>query len=168
MRAIALIVSFVLAATASAASVARPPATDVTNAVDTAADKPYPTDDGGLKINVTLHVTCDRRTRTNDVISVAYNLTLVDGTKIESTKPGESFKFTLGVGEVIDGWDMGLKYMCIGERRTLTIPPEFGYGAEAVGAIPSNSTLIFYTELMGIDGVPNPGMPIVTPSTTKQ
>ena len=44
--------------------------------------------------------------------------------------------------------------MCIGEKRTLTIPPELGYGNRAMGkAIPADSTLVFETELMGIQGV---------------
>lgn len=46
--------------------------------------------------------------------------------------------------------------MCIGEKRTLTVPPSYGYGQRAMGPIPAGSTLIFETELMGIDGVEKP------------
>lgn len=50
-------------------------------------------------------------------------------------------------------WDQGLLDMCIGEKRTLTIPPEFGYGSRGVGPIPAGSTLVFETELVAIEGV---------------
>lgn len=50
-------------------------------------------------------------------------------------------------------WDQGLLDMCIGEKRTLTIPPEFGYGDRGIGPIPGGATLVFDTELVGIDGV---------------
>lgn len=53
-------------------------------------------------------------------------------------------------------WDQGLLDMCIGDKRTLTIPPELGYGQRAIGPIPAGSTLIFETELVGIDGVEAP------------
>ncbi len=43
--------------------------------------------------------------------------------------------------------------MCIGDKRKLTIPPEYGYGERAMGPIPAGSTLIFETELVGIEGV---------------
>ncbi|KAL1890433.1 Peptidyl-prolyl cis-trans isomerase fpr2 [Sporothrix stenoceras] len=94
----------------------------------------------GITIEVTHKVTCDRKTRNNDVISMTYALSLLDGTKVESTAPGETFTFTLGAGEVIQGWDMGLTDMCVGEKRKLTIPPEYGYGLDTVGPIPGNST----------------------------
>jgi FK506-binding protein 2 len=50
-------------------------------------------------------------------------------------------------------WDRGLLDMCIGEKRTLTIPPELGYGDRGVGPIPAGATLVFETELIGIKGV---------------
>lgn len=46
--------------------------------------------------------------------------------------------------------------MCIGEKRTLTVPPSYGYGQRSIGPIPAGSTLVFETELVGIDGVPKP------------
>lgn len=51
-------------------------------------------------------------------------------------------------------WDQGLLDMCIGEKRKLTIPPEYGYGDRGVGPIPAGATLIFDTELVEIEGVP--------------
>jgi len=53
----------------------------------------------------------------------------------------------------VDRWDEGLIGMCIGEKRKLTIPSELGYGDQDVGSIPAGSTLVFETELIGIQGV---------------
>ena len=51
--------------------------------------------------------------------------------------------------------------MCIGDKRKLTIPPEFGYGDRAMGPIPAGATLIFETELVGIEGVEKEEQPAV-------
>ena len=64
----------------------------------------------------------------------------------------EPFRFPLGQGYVIQGWDQGLQGMKVGGRRTLHIPPELGYGAQgAGGVIAPNETLIFVVDLLDVD-----------------
>jgi peptidylprolyl isomerase len=62
----------------------------------------------------------------------------------------QAFTFTIGVGEVIAGWDEGILGMKVGERRRLIIPPELAYGAEGSGAVPPNETLIFDVHLIDV------------------
>merc|ERR1712169_145548 len=111
-----------------------------------------------LKIEKTQTVACDRRTQKGDMVSMHYHGTLADtGNKFDASYDrGQPLRFKVGSGQVIKGWDQGLLDMCIGDKRTLTIPPELGYGQRAIGPIPAGSTLIFETELVGIDGVPKP------------
>jgi FKBP-type peptidyl-prolyl cis-trans isomerase len=86
------------------------------------------------------------------LITVNYLGTLLDGTKFDSSYDrGTPFQFTLGAGEVIQGWDQGFAGMKVGGKRKLTIPPELGYGASAMGSIPANSTLVFEVELLKVE-----------------
>lgn len=118
-----------------------------------AASTTAPTDE--LRIDTTRSVACTRKTHNGDKISVHYNGTLAsDGTEFDSSmRGGVPFTFELGANYVIKGWDLGLLDMCIGERRTLTIPARLGYGRSGSGPIPGDATLVFETELMGIAGV---------------
>lgn len=98
----------------------------------------------------------EKISKKGDVLVMNYTGRLTNGTVFDSNVDPkfnhvEPFKFVLGAGQVIAGWDEGLLGMKIGEKKTLTIPPEKGYGARAVGPIPANSTLIFDVELVGIE-----------------
>jgi|TARA_B100001750_G_C15433323_1_gene559486 peptidylprolyl isomerase/FKBP-type peptidyl-prolyl cis-trans isomerase FkpA len=88
-----------------------------------------------------------------NIVTVNYTGLLEDGTKFDSSlNPGRTpFRFTVGAGQVIKGWDEGLIGMKVGGKRKLTIPPELGYGSRDNGPIPANSTLIFEIDLLGIE-----------------
>ena len=86
-----------------------------------------------------------------DTVEINYVGTLANGTKFDaSADHGGPFTTQIGVGQVIKGWDEGIIGMKIGGKRKLVIPPSLGYGGQAVGSIPANSTLIFQVQLVGI------------------
>lgn len=88
---------------------------------------------------------CTRKTKNGDVVSVHYTGSLEDGKVFDSSlERGTPIKFELGSGRVIKGWDIGVQDMCIGEKRKLTISPDFGYGSRGIGPIPPNAVLRMY------------------------
>ena len=105
----------------------------------------------GMKIEI-LKEGQGNEAKNGDIVTVHYVGTFEDGTKFDSSVDrGRPFSFTLGVGQVIEGWDLGVLGMKVGEKRKLTIPSDLAYGSGGVpGAIPPDSTLIFEVELLGI------------------
>lgn len=110
-----------------------------------------PSNTEGLKIEE-LKVGTGAEATPGKTVTVHYTGWLTNGTKFDSSVDrGQPFKFHLGGGQVIQGWDKGVAGMKVGGKRKLTIPPELGYGARGVGPIPPNSTLVFEVELLGVE-----------------
>ncbi|XP_034029455.1 peptidyl-prolyl cis-trans isomerase FKBP14 [Thalassophryne amazonica] len=101
---------------------------------------------------------CSRKSKYGDMLLVHYEGFLESNATMfhSSRKQGDQKPvwFTLGIREVLKGWDKGLQDMCAGERRKLTVPPSLAYGKEGKGKIPPSSTLIFDVELMEIRNGP--------------
>ncbi|QAX84458.1 peptidylprolyl isomerase [Pseudomonas sp. DTU12.3] len=91
--------------------------------------------------------------KNGDTVTVHYTGRLLDGSKFDSSLDrGKPFKFILGSGHVIKGWDEGVSRMTLGEKSVLTISPDFAYGELGhLPVIPARSTLKFEIELLGIN-----------------
>jgi len=85
-------------------------------------------------------------------VSVVYIGTLQDGTRFDASLDKEApYVFTIGTGEVIQGWDEGIMSMKVGGRRKLIVPPGLAWGASGSGdVIPPNATVLFEIQLLGV------------------
>ena len=125
-------------------------AADLKPMTNPAEKKDLVTTDSGLKYTDVTEGT-GASPEVGQVVTVHYTGTLEDGTKFDSSRDrGQPFKFKIGVGQVIKGWDEGVGTMKVGGRRNLVIPPELGYGSRGIGPIPPNSTLLFDVELLKV------------------
>ncbi|XP_077446110.1 peptidyl-prolyl cis-trans isomerase FKBP14-like [Stigmatopora argus] len=99
---------------------------------------------------------CHRKTKYGDMLLVHHKGYLENGTKFHDSRGNRAdgdklaIWFTLGIKEVLKGWDQGLQDMCIGEKRRLVIPPALAFGKEGKGKIPPGSTLTYIIELLQI------------------
>ncbi|XP_070566241.1 peptidyl-prolyl cis-trans isomerase FKBP4-like [Ptychodera flava] len=112
-----------------------------------------PNKDGGVLKTIITEGSGTETPIKGDHVEVHYVGTLLDGTKFDSSRDrGEKFSFTLGEGQVIKAWDMGVATMKLGEVCVITCKPEYAYGKRAQGKIPANSTLVFEVELFSFEG----------------
>lgn len=104
----------------------------------------------GLKVK-DLKVGVGAEAVVNATVRVHYTGWLMDGTEFDSSLNGDPFSFSIGAGNVIPGWELGVEGMRVGGRRELIIPPELGYGMRgAGGVIPPNATLKFEVRLLAV------------------
>lgn len=159
-RPMLLLVLFVAATLAGCASAPAPtpptPAAAVTPApaaaVPAVAGVKEVTTSSGLKY-VDLIVGDGAPAEDGMTVAVHYTGWLTDGTKFDSShdRGDQPFAFQLGAGQVIRGWDEGVRGMRVGGKRKLTIPPDLGYGERgAGGVIPPNATLVFEVEFVSV------------------
>jgi len=120
---------------------------------------PQPGDEKLVKKDITVGTGAE--TKAGDTVTVNYLGTLENGAKFDSSYDRNTpFSFTIGKGEVIRGWELGLLGMKVGGKRDLIIPPELGYGAQTQGPIPPNSVLKFTIELLDTKNIGSQGIEI--------
>jgi len=119
-------------------------------AADEGDEMKYQTTASGLKYQITRSGDGEPA-QAGDTVVMHYRGLLEDGSQFDSSYDRNTpFRFELGAGRVIKGWEEGVALLREGDSATFIIPPELGYGARSVGPIPANSTLIFEVELLEI------------------
>ncbi len=107
--------------------------------------------DSGLRYQI-IQEGNGKKANKGDQISVHYKGQLIDGTVFDSSyKRNQPLDFTVGIGQVIAGWDEGLQLLKVGDKARLVIPSNLAYGSQgAGGVIPPDAPLIFDVELMDV------------------
>jgi FKBP-type peptidyl-prolyl cis-trans isomerase len=144
--------AFVFFATMASAACSKAPDEPVSD-YKPAQGSPLPPGPTKLEIE-DVTVGAGRAAKTGDTVHVQYTGTLMNGKKFDSSYDhgGDPFKFTIGQGQVIKGWDQGVAGMKAGGKRKLRIPADLGYGANgSPPSIPPNAGLVFDVELVSID-----------------
>lgn len=141
--------------TLSAAAIGLAGLATVAPATAQTARKKFMTTASGLQINDTVVGTGATPQRGQTCVmhytGWLYNNGLKGAKFDSSVDRGQPFEFTIGVGQVIKGWDEGVSTMKVGGKRTLIIPPALGYGERgAGGVIPPHATLMFDVELLDV------------------
>ena len=111
--------------------------------------------DGSILKTIIKPGTGEEKPAWGNKVKVHYTGTLTsDGSKFDSSRDrGKPFEFTIGVGQVIKGWDEGVMKMSLGQRATLQITADYGYGAAGhPPVIPENADLVFDVEVLAING----------------
>lgn len=91
---------------------------------------------------------CKKTSRKGDLVRVTFNVSIGDGKAFETRYEKEPLEFVIGDGEMIGGFDVGLQDMCVGEVRHLTVPPQYGYGSNGIGNLPSRVNLYFFVKMI--------------------
>jgi peptidylprolyl isomerase len=108
------------------------------------------TTESGLKLKLTQSGK-GKTVSKGDKVKVHYTGTLVDDRKFDSSRDRDQpFEFVIGMKQVIEGWDEALPYLKVGDRVSLTIPPELGYGDTPMPKIPPGSYLVFDIEVLDV------------------
>ncbi|MBX3083113.1 MAG: FKBP-type peptidyl-prolyl cis-trans isomerase [Anaerolineae bacterium] len=107
--------------------------------------------DSGIKLQ-DIVIGTGAEAKVGSYVEVNYRGLLENGTQFDSSYDRkQTLPFSVGAGQMIQGFDVGVRGMKVGGKRKVTIPPELGYGAQGVpGVIPPNSVLIFEIELMSV------------------
>ena len=106
------------------------------------------TDDGGVKKKILVEGTGENPSENLEVQVYYLGKLQSDGKVFDQTRSGNPFRFILGEGSVIKGWDLGVKTMKKGEKAEFILAPEYAYGDRGVSEIPANATLNFEIELL--------------------
>ena len=128
--------------------------TNMQNTTQPEVVPPVSTNIDGVKVTILKEGT-GAVAKSGDTVAMNYTGTFTDGKAFDSNVDPkfnhvQPFIFTIGAGQVIKGWDIGVAGMKVGEKRKLELAPAFAYGERGQGTIPPNTTLVFEVQLLGI------------------